>query len=149
VDRTISRGAANTTTNIGFLLAKASQRFNELLVQRFAERGFPEVRASYGSVLVPLFEQDRLRLGELASASRLSKQAITGLVKLCEDAGLVVRERDADDRRAFQVSLSAHGRRFQAVAEEVLRELDEELVRSLGTRKRDALVEALKGVIDL
>ena len=130
-------------------MAKASQRFNALLVQRFAERGFPEVRASYGSVLVPLFEQDALRLGELASASRLSKQAITGLVKLCEDDGLVVRERDAGDRRAFRVSLSAHGRRFQAVADEVLRELDEELVRSLGIRNHDALVEALKGVIDL
>jgi MarR family transcriptional regulator, organic hydroperoxide resistance regulator len=149
VDRTISDPTAATTTNVGFLLAKASQRFNELLVQRFAERGFPEVRASYGSVLVPVFERDGLRLGELASASRLSKQAITGLVKLCEDDGLVVRERDADDGRAFRVSLSAHGRRFQAVAEEVLRELDEELMRSLGTRNHDALVEALKGVIDL
>jgi MarR family transcriptional regulator, lower aerobic nicotinate degradation pathway regulator len=149
VNRTISDPAAGTTTNVGFLLAKASQRFNELLVRRLAERGFPEVRASYGSVLVPLFERDALRLGELASVSRLSKQAITGLVKLCEDDGLVVRERDADDRRAFRVSLSAHGRRFQAVADEVLRELDEQLVRSLGIRNHDALVEALKGVIAL
>ena len=74
---------------------------------------------------------------------------MTGLVKLCEQDGLVVRERDADDGRAFRVSLSARGRRFQAVAEDILRELDEELVRSLGTRKHDALVEALKGVIDL
>ena len=149
MDRTIFEPTAGTTTNVGFLLAKASQRFNELLLQRFAERGFREVRASYGSVLVPLFERDGLRLGELASVSRLSKQAMTGLVRLCEEDGLVVRERDANDRRAFRVSLSAHGRRFQAVAEEVLRELDEELVRSLGIRNRDALVEALKGVIDL
>jgi DNA-binding MarR family transcriptional regulator len=147
--RTIPSAAASTTTNIGFLLAKASQRFNDRLVQRFAERGFPDVRASYGSVLVPLFERDGLRLGELAAVSRLSKQAMTGLVKLCEQEDLVVRERDVDDGRAFRVSLSARGRRFQAVADDVLRELDEELVRSLGTRKRDALVEALKGVIDL
>ena len=149
MDRTITRAAANTTTNIGFLLAKASQRFNELLVERFAERGFPDVRASYGSVLVPLFERDGLRLGELAAVSRPSKQAMTGLVKLCEQDGLVVRERDADDGRAFRVSLSARGRRFQAVADDVLHELDDELVRSLGTRKHDALVEALKGVVDL
>jgi DNA-binding MarR family transcriptional regulator len=148
VTRTISP-AAGTTTNIGFLLAKASQRFNDLLVQRFAERGFPEVRASYGSVLVPLFERDGLRLGELAAVSRLSKQAMTGLVKLCEQDGLVVRERDVDDGRAFRVSLSARGRRFQAVADDVLHELDEELARLLGTRKHDALVEALKGVTDL
>jgi DNA-binding MarR family transcriptional regulator len=149
VDRTILRAAASTTTNIGFLLAKASQRFNELLVERFADRGFPDVRASYGSVLVPLFERDGLRLGELAAVSRLSKQAMTGLVKLCEQDGFVVRERDEDDGRASRVSLSARGRRFQTVADEVLRELDEELVRSLGTCKHDALVEALKGVIDL
>lgn len=149
MDRTIATAATNTTTNIGFLLAKASQRFNELLVERFADRGFPEVRASYGSVLAPLFDRDDLRLGELAAVSRLSKQAMTGLVKLCEQDGLVVRKRDVDDGRAFRVSLSARGRRFQAVAEDILRDLDEELVRSLGTRRHDALVEALKGVIDL
>ena len=149
MNRTIPRSAASTTTNVGFLLAKASQRFNELLLDGFADRGFPEVRASYGSVLVPLFEQDGRRVGELAALSRLSKQAMTGLVKLCEDDGLVVRERDADDGRAFRVFLSARGRRLQAVADEVLRELDEELVRSLGERKRDALIGALRGVIDL
>jgi DNA-binding MarR family transcriptional regulator len=149
VDRTTTSRAAPSTTNIGFLLAKASQRFNELLVERFADRGFPEVRASYGSVLVPLFERDQLRLGELAAMSRLSKQAMTRLVRLCEQDGLVVRERDVDDGRAFRVSLSTRGRRLQAVADEVLRELDGELVRSLGTRRHDALVEALKGGINL
>jgi DNA-binding MarR family transcriptional regulator len=132
-------------TNVGFLLAKASQRFNELLAERFAERGYPEVRPSYGSVLVPLFEEDGLRLGELAERSRLSKQAMTGLVKQCEHDGLVVRERDPADGRAFRVSLSDRGREFKAVAGDVLAELD----ASLGKRNRDALIEALQGVIDL
>ena len=118
-----------TTENVGFLLAKASQRFNELLVERFAARGFGEVRASYGSVLVPLFERDGLRLGELAAASRLSKQAMTGLVQRCEADGLVERERDPRDGRAFNVRLTARGREFRGVAEEVLAELDAELGR--------------------
>jgi DNA-binding MarR family transcriptional regulator len=136
-------------TNVGFLLAKASQRFNELLAERFADRGYPEVRPSYGSVLVPLFEEDGLRLGELGSRARLSKQAMTGLVKLCEQDGLVVRERDPDDGRAFRVSLSARGREFRSVAERVLADIDEELGASLGKRNRDALIAALRGVIDL
>jgi len=137
------------TDNVGFLLAQASQRFNAMLVQRFAERGFPEVRASYGSVLVPLFERDGLRLGELAAASRLSKQAMTGLVQRCEADGLVERERDAADGRAFTIRLSARGGEFRAVAEEVMGELDELLAESLGSRNRDALVRALKGVVQL
>ena len=135
--------------NVGFLLAKASHHFNELLVERFAARGFGEVRASYGSVLVPLFERDGPRLGELAAASRLSKQAMTGLVKQCEADGLVERERDPGDGRAFNVRLTARGRAFRAVVEQVLGELDARLAQSLGTRNRDALVRALKGVIEL
>jgi DNA-binding MarR family transcriptional regulator len=138
-----------TNENVGFLLAKASQRFNELLGERFAARGFSEVRASYGSVLVPLFERDGLRLGELAAASRLSKQAITGLVRQCEADGLVERRRDPVDGRAFNVRLTAGGHMVQAAAEEILAELDEALVLSMGARNRDGLVRGLKGVMEL
>ena len=148
MSRTKSASAA-TTDNVGFLLAKASQRFNELLVERLAERGFGEVRASYGSLLVPLFERDGRRLGELAAASRLSKQAMTGLVRQGELDGLVERRRDPLDGRAFNVCLTPRGHALQAVAEDVLGELDDVLVRSLGRRDRDALVRALKGVMDL
>ena len=141
--------SAATTGNLGFLLAKASQRFNERLADSFAARGFGDVRASYGSVLVPLFERDGRRLGELAAAARLSKQAMTGLVARCEADGLVERERDPADGRAFNVRLTARGRAFRAVAGEVLAELDDELARSLGPRNHDALIRALKGVIEL
>ena len=145
----MTRTKSAGTGDIGFLLAKASQRFNDLLAERFAERGYPEVRPSYGSVLVPLFEEDGLRLGELAARARLSKQAITGLVKLCERDGLVERERDPDDGRAFRLRLTARGRAFRAVAERVMGELDRELVRSLGKHEHDALRRALKGVLEL
>jgi DNA-binding MarR family transcriptional regulator len=144
-----SSGHRVTVNDVGFLLARASQRFNELLLARFAEAGFPEVRASFGSVLVPLFEAGELRLGEIAAASRLSKQAMTTLVKACESAGFVERERDQADGRAFRVRLTSRGRSFQRVAEQALAELDEQVVAALGTRKRDALIEALKGVMDL
>lgn len=143
------RTTSATTENFGFLLAKASQRFNERLVERFAAREFGDVRASYGSVLVPLFERDGLRLGELATAARLSKQAMTGLVKRCESDGLVQRDRDPADGRAFNVRLTARGRAFRAVAGEVLGELDDELAQALGARNHDALIRALKGVIEL
>ena len=135
--------------DVGFLLAKASQRFNELLMERFAARGYGDVRPSFGSILVPLFDQDGVRVGELATRARLSKQALTGLVKLCESADLVVRERDPHDGRAFRIRLSARGRELRAVAERELRSLDAELVASLGKTNHAALRRALKGVMEL
>src|SRR5436309_3455290 len=137
------------TGNLGFLLAKASQRWNELLASGFAEHGFVEVRPSYGSVLVPLFEEDGLRMGQIAERSRLSKQTMTTMVRLCERDGFVYRERDAHDARAFRIHLTERGKDFRPVAVEILRELDAKVLSTLGERKRNALTKALKGVMDL
>jgi hypothetical protein len=70
--------------NLGFLLAKASQRWNQRLTAGLTAAGFPQVRASYGSVLLPLWEQHGVRMGALAERARLSKQTMTTLVRLAE-----------------------------------------------------------------
>jgi DNA-binding MarR family transcriptional regulator len=138
-----------TTGNLGFLLAKASQRWNELLYEHFVARGYAEVRPSYGSLLLPLFEDDGLRMGQLAERARLSKQTMTTMVRLLERDGLVTRERDAADGRAFRIQLSGRAKEFQPVAEEVLGELDRLVQQALTQRATTALERALKGVIAL
>jgi len=120
--------------NLGFLLAKASQRWNELLQEAFAREGFPEVRASYGSVLLPLFEEDGLRIGEIARRARLSKQTMTTMVRLAERDGLVERRADERDRRATRVHLTPKGRRLIPITESILAELDTLAGRALGSR---------------
>ena len=123
-----------TRENLGFLLAKASQRWNELLQEAFAREGFPEVRASYGSLLLPLFEEDGLRIGEIARRARLSKQTLTTLVRLAERDGLVERRPDEDDRRATRVHLTDKAHRFRPVAERTLAQLEEQARSALGER---------------
>jgi DNA-binding MarR family transcriptional regulator len=132
-----------TREDLGFLLAKASQRWNELLQEAFAREGFPEVRASYGSVLLPLFEEDGLRIGEVARRARLSKQTMTTMVRLAERDGLVERRADAADRRATRVHLTAKAHRFRPVAEETLAELEELARTALGERGLPAAERAL------
>jgi len=110
-------------SNLGYRLAKASQRWNELLYERFARAGFAHVRPSFGSVLIPLFEEDGLRLGELARRGGVSKQTMTTMIRHVEAAGLVQRKRDATDGRAVLIELTAEARRFEPVAERALTEL--------------------------
>jgi DNA-binding MarR family transcriptional regulator len=131
--------------DVGFLLAKATQRWNELLLARFAAAGFPEIKGSFGSVLLPLFDEDALRIGEIGRRARLSKPSMTALIAQCEAAGLVRRERDPDDGRAFRVVLTERGRRFKRVADEVLRDLNGRVPPA----DRDALIRGLKGLMDL
>jgi DNA-binding MarR family transcriptional regulator len=138
-----------TRENLGYLLAKASQRWNELLQDGFAEAGFPEVKASYGSVLIPLFEQDGLRMGEIARRARLSKQTMTTMVRLCERDGLVERRPDPDDRRATRVYLTAKSKRFRTRAEHVLGTLESQVETALGRRDSRNLRRSLAELQEL
>jgi len=138
-----------TRENLGYLLAKATQRWNELLHAEFARGGYPEVRPSYGSVLLPLFEEDGLRMGELAARARLAKQTMTTLVRLAERDGLVRRERDVSDRRAFRIFLTARSIAFKPVAERVLARLETRVERRLSPAEREVLTTSLQEVMSL
>jgi DNA-binding MarR family transcriptional regulator len=138
-----------TRDDIGFLLAKASQRWNELLADAFAAAGYAEVRPAYGSVLIPLFEEDGLRMGELARRARLSKQTMTQLVRRLERDGLVRRVEDAVDRRATSVFLTERSEAFRPIAIEILGSLEADVRLRLGDDGTDALRRGLRAVNDL
>lgn len=143
------KAAAPSRANLGFELAKASQRWNELLAQRFAERGFAEVRPAFGSVLLPLFEEDGLRMGEIAARARLSKQTMTTLVRRVEAAGLVRRVDDADDGRAARIELTDRAHRFAPVAAEIVADLERRFRRRLGIQGLAQLRAALRDIAEI
>jgi DNA-binding MarR family transcriptional regulator len=149
--RPVRRSSASRLTldNLGFLLAKASQRWNELLYERLAAAGFPEVRPAYGSLLIPLYEEDGLRQGELARRARLSKQTMTTMARALERDGLVERRSDPADARATLIFLTGRAQRLRPTAEQVLAELDARVARTLSAGARDSLKEGLKQIAAL
>ena len=129
--------------DLGFLLAKATQRWNELLAEQFTAAGYGDIRPAYGSVLLPLYEEDGLRMGELAKRARLSKQTMTDMIRRLERDGLVERRPDPNDARASLIFLTARSRRFKPVAAKTLRELD----RRVRSRLSAASVAELKSAL--
>jgi DNA-binding MarR family transcriptional regulator len=134
--------------DLGFLLALASRRWNETLEDRFADAGFAEVRASYGAVLVPLFEEDGLRLGELARRAHLSKQTMTTLARLLERDGLITRQPDHTDARATRVFLTKRANALAPVAENILENLASDLETALGRTSVRQLRASLAKVVE-
>jgi DNA-binding MarR family transcriptional regulator len=120
-----------------------------LLSYEFRKRGFAEVRPAYGSILIPLFEEDGLRMGQLAERARLSKQTMTTLVRLTERDGLVMREPDPSDGRAALVWLTDRGRAFQPVADRAVKALERRVGERLTTDQIGQLKSALSKVADL
>jgi len=81
--------------------------------QKVHLRGGPSVpvveRAAYG-ILAWLHDAGPLRSSDLAAHFHLDASTISRQVASLEQAGLVTREPDAEDRRAFRLRLTEHGR---------------------------------------
>ena len=138
-----------TLDNLGFLLAKASQRWNELLYEQFVAAGFPEVRPAYGSLLIPLYEEDGLRQGELARRARLSKQTLTTMTRALERDGLVERRIDESDARATQIFLTDRAREFRPIAEQMLDAVEALIAAALPERANQTLKTSLRKIANL
>ncbi len=68
-------------------------------------------------VLLVLWETDALGVGELGVRLFLDSGTLTPLLKRMETAGLLSRDRDADDERRVIVMLTARGRALRRKAE--------------------------------
>jgi DNA-binding MarR family transcriptional regulator len=119
-----------------------------LLYEKFREAKYHEVRPAYGSILIPLFEEDGLQISELAKRARLSKQTMTTLLKLMEARGLVARQRDQQDARASRIYLTEYGRQFKSVAFRVLSEMDELIGKRLSKRDISILRRCLRELME-
>jgi DNA-binding MarR family transcriptional regulator len=100
-------------------------------------------------VLLPLFEEDGLRMGELAERARLSKQTMTEMVRRLERDGLVERRADPRDGRASLVFLTDRSRTFEPVAAGVLGELDGLARRALPNERIEELKAGLRQLLGL
>jgi DNA-binding MarR family transcriptional regulator len=70
-------------------------------------------------VMIVLWEQDGLTVGELGARLDLASSTLTPLIKRLERQDLVVRKRDTDDERKVRVKLSKSGRELEMAASHV------------------------------
>ena len=67
-------------------------------------------------VMIVLWESDGRLVHEIAGRLQLSSQSVSPLLGRLEDAGLIVRERDATDGRGLRVRLTSKGSRLESGA---------------------------------
>jgi len=71
----------------------------------------PGMSATQHLALATIAKRGEMAIGDLAEAERLPSSAATRLADRLEEAGLVTRRRDLNDRRGVLVSITEEGRR--------------------------------------
>lgn len=104
--------ASTQTRDITELAARLRMAMARLVRRARQEATTAEMTPSMLSALAVVSSLGSPTLGELAAAERVRPPTVTKIVDRLEDAGLVVREQDLDDRRIARVQLTDAGRRF-------------------------------------
>jgi len=129
--------------NLAVLLREPYRVGSERLVQRFAERGHPEIRAAHGNVF-PFLDTDGTRVSVLAERAQITKQSMAELVIYLEERGYVERVPDPADRRAKLVRSTAKGEELYAIARELVAEIEAEWTERIGEERMALLREILE-----
>ena len=120
------------------LLAMAYRQLIDGLHARLAERGYTDVRPTYGYVLLAVREHPQTG-AQIAELLGVTKQAASKLVEAMELSGYVKRSTHDDDLRAKTIQLTARGRKFLEVVESIYGELEAEWARATSKTRVEAM----------
>jgi DNA-binding MarR family transcriptional regulator len=121
------------TSNFGTLLRDPALAINELVSEGLAERGFAGFRPAHGTIGQHITDSGS-RVTELARLVQITKPSVVYLVNDLERLGYVERIADPNDGRAKLIRLTPRGAEAQAVARELIAEIERDWADTLGQR---------------
>jgi DNA-binding MarR family transcriptional regulator len=126
--------------SLGHALVRAFRRVNRAHNRALKPLG---LTAEQAHVLMVLWSEGRLKIGDLQRTLMLSSGTLTGAVDRMEEAGLVRRVPDPADGRASFVEPAHVDARKRKKIEQTLQETEEEAFATLDDKDRRALLRLL------
>ncbi len=130
-----------------YLVSRATLAVTAELRRGLGEAGVGQVRASYLGVLMALWRQDDLQVGELGRRAGLEPSTMTGLLDRMGRDGLLERQADPSDRRALRVRLTSRGWALRAPVMTTVEGTLQRVLRDIPADQLQAAKSALRQIL--
>jgi DNA-binding MarR family transcriptional regulator len=144
VPRVVKRPAEPFSTGIGFHVRATHKVLSRRLADELATLGIGLKAYWY---LRALFEENGLTQVELGARVGMNRATVTRVVDTMARAGLVRRRRDPDDRRKFNVVLTARAEALRHPLRRVVEQVNRDALASIPISQVAALRDGLRAVI--
>lgn len=138
------RTVSNLRSHTGFWLRFVSNHVSQSFARRLAGSG---VTVAEWVILREMYEVDATSPSALATATGLTRGAVSKLVDRLLHKGLVSRTEATGDRRFQDVGLTAAGRRLVPKLAAIADRNDEEFFSALAEDERERLVATLQKLV--
>ena len=130
-----------------YVVTRASLVMTSSFKKSFAGAGIGKIRPPYLVVMWCLWEQEGMKMSELARCAGLEPSTMTGLLDRMERDGYVSREPDPDDRRAHKIFLTDKGRKEKDTVARMVDETLGLLFEGITDEEIDATNDVLRRVM--
>ena len=128
-----------------FLLARVGMAIKQSALEAFEAEGLSMYQYS---VLAVLAEGATETQATIADTLGLDRGQLVGVLDGLEDAGLIERRRDQNDRRRHIVSLTPAGKKRLVKMRTIVKRIEDEFLAPLDEKTRTALRETLRCVAE-
>jgi len=127
-----------------FLLAKAFQKAHGLVKKRLKPFGLTNIQHL---VLEGLWYQAGVTASELGKVLRLDKATLSGVLERMDEAGWIIKEQDANDKRVIRLHPSKQADELKTSLIEARQKANEELLVGFNLEEKVLLKRLLRDLI--
>jgi len=138
------KAAASAHANVPYRIKILSQ----LLTRRLQRRLEPfDLTPTHFLVLRCLWKQDGLAISAIGKKVQQVGGTMTGVIDRMEERGLIVRERDKEDRRVWRARLTEKGKELNGRLPAVAASAREQLLSGISDKELELFADVLDRII--
>jgi len=116
---------------------------HKFIIEQLKARGVEGIVPSHGAILHELFRSGTLPMSEIALRIKRKQPTVTVLIEKLVKLGYATKEKDRDDSRITNISITRRGREFKPLVDEVSLAMIKKFSGGLSDGELDTLEDLL------
>lgn len=147
IDLALIEMSKDSAKSWGRVSYQAKRAFDDWALKALAKQGYPDFKMAYMPLLMNIGIDGNTNK-EIAEKSRVTKQAMSKVVKELQELGLIDVYPNKNDKRCVNIFLSAKGKKMVYTAKVHVRELTTQYKKFIGKENYDIMIDGLSKIIE-
>jgi DNA-binding MarR family transcriptional regulator len=147
LDKQLRESQILKSQNWGKLISISRKQFEEWSINRLCKHGYQDFKIAYMPVFMNI-PPEGINNNELARIARVTKQAMSKVVKELQDMGYIKSKVSPEDKRNFIIVLTDKGKKLVIECRLAMKDLMDEYRQVFGKKEFDAMLQMIQKIVE-